>query len=329
MRKGRQGGEGDQVRNFPLQAGGHLFDQQVPEGDSPQPGLGVGNSIEDRRIGLIRAEIRRFRIQQPLDIVRDATGQGHLHEYHRLRGHKGMNEGEAGPVRDQPVLQLRPVGNAMHRFIADQVFQQHGGTVPPDAHQAQKAQVEKGFQQAAQFVFQGRQGRIALEKGIQIGAQVDQELDSRWNGVELPEEVMTRAFQCPGQSHQGLGDMGFRRAGARIVISGIPRGPIGGDGPIERLGVHGKVLVEHFEEAPAFVLRQLGIGVGHLRHGHQSGQFSVLFHRLQAFRPNFFQGRTGARGSIRRGILSPEFQHAGDTAHEAANIQTPQSPSPA
>src|SRR3546814_12464887 len=54
------------------------------EGDLLQPLLGVGDRVEDRRIGLPRVHLRRLLVEQSLNRAGHAMHQRHLYEGQRL-----------------------------------------------------------------------------------------------------------------------------------------------------------------------------------------------------------------------------------------------------
>ena len=89
---GRQGGEGFQVRKFLRQHFDHPLDQEVAEADSGQPPLGVGDGIEDGRIGPRRVKRRGVLIGQGLHIARHVPDQRHLDEDQRLVRHPGWKK---------------------------------------------------------------------------------------------------------------------------------------------------------------------------------------------------------------------------------------------
>ncbi len=72
-----------------------------------------------------------------------------------------MEEGEAAAVgRLQPVAQIVPVADLVHRLIADDLFQDIGRGGPVDLAQHQKAPVEPGQEQMDEIGIQRVQHRI-------------------------------------------------------------------------------------------------------------------------------------------------------------------------
>src|SRR5260370_41625933 len=87
------------VREFRGEIRYNLFEQEVSEGNSPQPLQTVADGIKHRRVRLFGREDRRADIQQGGQITREPLRQCDFHKDNWLVGQRRMEEGEASPVR--------------------------------------------------------------------------------------------------------------------------------------------------------------------------------------------------------------------------------------
>ena len=124
------------------------------------------------------------------------VGQRDLHEHERLVGHRGMEERVAAAVGVEPVLEVVPRVDRVHRFVLDQLLEQRGGRVPRDAAQLEQPDVEQHRELRPELVAElGERGRVVgADLGIGreaqlVGAQVDEEL----HAVVEPGEQLEQA----------------------------------------------------------------------------------------------------------------------------------------
>ena len=127
-----------------------------------EPALAVADGIEDRGVGLARVEQRRLRIEQALHAVGEPLDQRHLDEDQRLARHARMEEGVAAAIGIEPVLQVAPGADVVHRLVADELLQQRRRTVPVDAAEFEEADIEPARQQRLQIALQRGEHRVAL-----------------------------------------------------------------------------------------------------------------------------------------------------------------------
>ena len=144
----RQRDEILQPRQFALQFLGHLLDQEAAEGNAGEAALGVGDRIEHRGAGAVDRNRLAVLGEQRRDRAGNRFRQRHLDEDQGFVDQGGMKEGVAAPVhRIDAAAQIVPVADLMHRFIADDLFQNIRGRRPVDPAQHEKAPVEPGGQQ--------------------------------------------------------------------------------------------------------------------------------------------------------------------------------------
>ncbi|EXI92464.1 MAG: hypothetical protein AW12_00590 [Candidatus Accumulibacter sp. BA-94] len=143
-RQRRQGGEADQPRIIAFEVVDHPLEQEVAEGHAAQAGLRVGDRVEDRRRRALCVEYRRVLVEQRLYVVGQAVDERHLDEDQWLHRHARVEEGVTAPVGIEPVLQIAPRTDLMHRLVLDQFLQQRCRRVPGDPLQFEKADVEPG-----------------------------------------------------------------------------------------------------------------------------------------------------------------------------------------
>ena len=120
-----------------------LLDQRGAEVHARETGLAVRDRIEDRGVGVVGVEVGRVRVEQGRERARRAVRQRDLHEHERLVGHRGMEERVAAAVGVEPVLEVGPRVDRVHRFVLDQLLEQRGGRVPRDAPELEQADVEQ------------------------------------------------------------------------------------------------------------------------------------------------------------------------------------------
>ena len=181
----RQGGEGFQVRQFPAQFIDHLLDQEITEADLGQTGLGVRDGVENRRICLNRILLRGMLVQQNLHVAGHTADQGNLDKDQGFIRHAGVEKGKAPAVGIQPVFQIIPGADFVHRLVGHQFFQQHGGRIPGDPAQIQKTYIKPGRKQLAQIIAQAPQNWFVANQGQDLSPHIYQELDPLGQGVEL------------------------------------------------------------------------------------------------------------------------------------------------
>ena len=83
---------------------------------------------------------RRSHVEERGDGVRELGGQRHFHEDQRLIGELRVEEAETAPVGGlEPIAQIVPVADLVHRLVADDLFQDVGRCRPIDVPQHEEA----------------------------------------------------------------------------------------------------------------------------------------------------------------------------------------------
>ena len=123
-------GAGDRVtkvrdaRHFARNFLDHLLDQEMAEAHAGKPALAIGDRVEHRRRRPLRFDRLALVGQDRRDRAGDFAGQRHLDENQRLVDQRRMKEGVAAPVgRIDAPAQIVPVADLVHRFVADDLFQ--------------------------------------------------------------------------------------------------------------------------------------------------------------------------------------------------------------
>ena len=136
----RQRHEPAQLRQVEAQRLDDLFDQRGAEVHAREAGLAVRDRIEDRGVGVLEVE-RRARARRAAAAARSAMPvvERDLDEHQRLVRHRGMEERVAAAVGVEPVLQVVPRADRVHRLVRDELLEQRGRRVPRDAAQRRAA----------------------------------------------------------------------------------------------------------------------------------------------------------------------------------------------
>ena len=208
-RDGRERGEVLDVGQVFGELVGDPLDQEVAEADAGQTLLAVVDRIEDRRVGLLGVVRLGARVEQALHVAGHAVHQRDLDEDQRLVGHARMEEGEAAAVRIEPVLEVAPRADGVHRLVGDQLLEQRRRRPPVDAHQVEEADIEPGAEQRAQVLAQHPRRGVGPAQDQQLGAQVDHELHALRHADELVQQPHGGRFERLAQ-------------GARRLLGGAP-----------------------------------------------------------------------------------------------------------
>ena len=142
----RRRGKRDEMRDarqFAAHFLDHLLDEEMAERHASKPALAIGDRVEHRGGGALRLDRLALVGQDRRDRARYLAGERHLDENQRLVDQRRMKEGVAAAVRriDAPA-QILPVANFVHRLVADDLFQDHGGRRPIDAAQHEESPIE-------------------------------------------------------------------------------------------------------------------------------------------------------------------------------------------
>ena len=121
-----------------------------------------------------------------MNIAGHARNERHLYKDQRLVRHARMKKGKAAAVGIEPVLQIGPAANLVHRLVDHQLLEQCGRRFPGDALQLEKADVEPVGEQPLQILLEPAQQRVAPPEVDQLGAAIDEEFDPFGKRVELP-----------------------------------------------------------------------------------------------------------------------------------------------
>ena len=92
--------------------------------------LAVRDRIEDRRVGGLRIADRRRLVEQRMDVARHAANQRHLDKDQRLVRHARVEKRKAAAVGLEPVLQIGPAADFVHRLVGHQLFEQRRRRIP-------------------------------------------------------------------------------------------------------------------------------------------------------------------------------------------------------
>ena len=104
----------------------HLLDQEAAERHAGEPALAVRDRIEHRRRRLVGRRVVALHREDRRDGVGNLAGQRDLDEDQRLVDQRRMEEGVAAPVRRiDAAAQVVPAPDAVHRLVADDLFQDH------------------------------------------------------------------------------------------------------------------------------------------------------------------------------------------------------------
>ena len=130
-------------------------------------------------------------------------------------GQARVEEAVAAAVAVEPVLDVGPALDVVHRLVLDQLLDQRGRRVPADAAQVQEGDVEPGGEQVFELGIERQQALVGLEVRQQLGAQVDQEahaLADRWRSAAAGARAArpsarrrcTSAWRLVGRAQRGL-----------------------------------------------------------------------------------------------------------------------------
>ena len=250
----REGGEVLDVGQVARELLGDALDQEVAEADAGQALLAVGDRIEDRRVGALRdrcvsARASSRRCTLPAMPSTSATST-------KISGSSGMRGWKKAKQRRsevEPVLEVAPRADGVHRLVVDQLLQQRRRGLPVDAHQVEEADIEPGAEQRPQVFAQRPRRGVALAQGQKLGAQVDHELHALRHADELAQQVHGRRLERADQ-------------GARRLLGGAPALDRGH----RRLARQAVVVGERQQEFLAAGRRQRQIGLPQLRRARRA-----------------------------------------------------------
>ena len=268
----RQRHEGAQVRHRVLQILRHLLDQEGAEGDAGQALVAIGDRIEHRRLGVLRRQRRALRVEHRGDRGRDLRRQRHLDEDQRIVRDRGVEEGEAAPVRrGKPLAQLVPVADGVDRFVADDLFQDARRGVPVDRPQQQEAAIEPGLEQMAEIgVDRAVALAVGLEQRQQALAQRDQFGGAARREVQATEQLLARRLGVVLEPRQGLGVGRLEKCCGRIG---------------QRLLIRRELIRQHLEEALRVGVAQAAEAAQDLGRQAHAGGFAARGDRARGRAP--------------------------------------------
>ena len=96
---------------------------------------------------MIRIDYRCAFVEQFLDISGETIDQRDLDKNQRLVRHSRMKKRKTSAIGIEPVLQIIPAPNFMHRFIGDKLLEKTSGRIPFDLLQLEEPNIEPGSQQ--------------------------------------------------------------------------------------------------------------------------------------------------------------------------------------
>ena len=164
-----------------------------------------------------------------------------------------MKEGVAAPVGIEPVLQILPGFDFVHRLVLHQALEHVGRAVPGDALQLQQRHVEPRGEQTLQFQVERSEQRVVAQEIEQLGAQVDEEMHAGVGSRELGEDAAAGAAQALAQ----------RRFRLPLLVAAARRA-VGVVGGVDALGLGAELGEQDAQESPPAVFVELGIGLGEL-----------------------------------------------------------------
>ncbi len=116
-----------------------------------------------------------------------------------------MEERKAAPVRriDAPA-QVVPVLDLMHRFVADDLFQDQRGGPPIDAPQHQEAAIEPGREEMHEILVHWREVFAVRHRVHQVFAHRDQRRGAAGRQIEPAEQLLPARLGRAMQFERGL-----------------------------------------------------------------------------------------------------------------------------
>ncbi len=137
-----------------------------------------------------------------------AGDQRYFDKDQRLVRHARVEKGKAAAVGFEPVLQIGPAADLVHRLVGHQFFEQRRRRLPADPLQLEKADIEPIGEQPLQILLETAQQRVVAAEVNQLGAPIDQELDPFGERVELAQQGNPRRLQRLAQLALGRGALG-------------------------------------------------------------------------------------------------------------------------
>src|SRR5665213_2686536 len=240
------------------------LDQEIAEADPVKAALAVRDRVEDRAVGGVGVAVRRGLVEQRMDVAGHALDERHLDEDQGFVRHARMEEREAAAIGLQPILEVGPALDLVHRLVGDELFQQRCRRLPADLLQFEKADVKPVGQKLAQILGEAAQRHVAAGKRDQLAAAVDQELDAFGQRVELSQEPQPRRRQRGAHRLLGGGALGRNLARREPRAAAIHRGMV----DVELLG-------QHMQEALASGSVERQVGAAELRGAGPGADFSA------------------------------------------------------
>ncbi len=114
-----------------------------------------------------------------------------------------MKEAVAAAVAVEPVLDVGPAPDVVHRLVLDQLLDQRGRRVPADAAQLEEADVEPGREHVLHLGIQRQQAPVGLQVRQHLGAHVHQEAHAIGSTAEALQQAPARRHRRAAQAHLG------------------------------------------------------------------------------------------------------------------------------
>ncbi len=241
-----------------------LLDQRGAEVHACETGLAVGDRIEHGSVGPFEVELGRAGVEQRRKRGRDAGRQRDLHEHERLVRHRGMEERVATPVGVEPVLQVVPRPDRVHRLVRDELLEQRRRRIPRDPAQFEQPHVEERRELRLQLAVEVGEIGVVIGPGADdpqhVGAEIDEELHAAFEPAEQPQQPVRGRNERVAQIAFGDPPIGSARQRRNGFVDGVGIGP--------------EVDGEHAQEVASPVVGKRDVRVGDGR------GFGALGHRV-------------------------------------------------
>ncbi len=203
-----------------------------------------------------------------LDPVGDALGQRHLHEDQRLVADRRVEKPETAAVAVvQSATQIVPTLDLVHRFVANDLFQDGSRRGPVDSLQHQEAPVEPGGEQVDKIGVDRVEILVPLHQRQEILAHLDQLVGRPLRQVQPAQHLLAKRLTHLEQRRQML-------VGAITLVD-----PVGG---IDLVGIGREVLGECIEEGFFVLLSQRLVDIQRPAGQHDTGGLAIAVEQLLA-----------------------------------------------
>src|SRR6267378_2080849 len=113
-----------------------------------------------------------------------------------------MEKSKASPVCLQTAAKIGPSVDFVDGFVADELFQNEGGSLPTDAPQTEKAAVKPGPEQMPQIGVQRADVRRFYRQVQQVFADFHQGLCTLRRGIDAAKKLLPRGLDRRGEKRK-------------------------------------------------------------------------------------------------------------------------------